>query len=225
MFAVVRESAYFTRSQFQPLLQIALIYTLPSLLLELGLLLSGSKLEGIAQPLASGTLLSLGVVQFAAAIFYIDHLVAGTPIGIGQAVTRALARLGPLLMVNLIMGALVFGGLMLLVVPGLFFAYKLLFAEFYLLLRGQDPIASLKSSYRATSGLAAELLPPLLIWAGALLVVGVGLNLGAGEAGPDAGIILLEHLLSACLSMWGWALIYRLYQKHLCEKAPGSAER
>ena len=213
MLTVLREAAYFARHQFQPLFQIALLYTLPSLTVELAL--GGTPPAGMSASLLNGFFLCLGILQFGAAILYIDARVQGHGISPGQAIGRALQRLGGLLLVNLLMGLLVFGGLMLLVLPGLFLAYKLVFAELFLLLHRQNPVDALKSSYQATTGLAGSLLPPLLFW-GSLVAAGSLLPLmSAQEGGADPLMLVVHHLLMLGLSIWGWALIYRLYQQHI----------
>lgn len=215
MLTVLRESSYFARNQFRPLFQIALLYTVPSLGIELMLTATDTKLEGIAPSLINGLFLCLGVLQFGAAILCIHAKVLGTPITATRAIGLATERLGALLIVNLLMAVLVGGGLMLLVIPGLFFAYKLLFAELFLLLGRQTPIESLKSSYQATTGLASVLLPPLLVWGAAVIGASLLSLAGASEQDPSPLALAMHHLLMAGLSIWGWALIYRLYQQHI----------
>ncbi|WP_207062614.1 YciC family protein [Motiliproteus sp. SC1-56] len=219
MFTPLREAAFFSRHQFVPLFQIALLYTLPSLALELTLGAGEGRPDATTGAMVNGLFLCLGVLQFGAAILYIDAKVQGRPLSPAEAIGQALQRLGGLLITNLLMGVAIGGGLMLLIVPGLFFAYKLVFAELFLLLRRENPVEALKSSYRATEGLAGDVLPPLLVWAGLVATVSIMSLAGSTEAASGPLAVIIQHLLMAGLNIWGWALIYRLYQQYVVEPA------
>lgn len=218
MQQTLREAYYFSRNQFQPLLMIALVYALPSYIIELSLMFQEGKPDRLYLAMINGLFMCLSVIQFGAAVLYIDNLSRGDGISVSQAISMAISRMGGLLILNLLMGVAILGGLMLMVIPGLFLVYKLLFAEFFLLLQNQDPVKALKSSYQATAGLAAELLPPLLVW-GTLTFCASLLGSSAINREEDMAwlALLLHQGVMMLLSIYGWALIYRLYQKFLEE--------
>lgn len=214
MLTPLKEAYYFARGHAQPLLFIALVYNLPEFLLELSHRY-GSEPEGATGMIQGGILMTLGVIQFAAALLFIHQAALSQPISVGEALGRAIQRLMPLVVANLIMTLAVAGGLMLLVLPGLYLGYKLLFTEFFILLHNQPPLHALKTSYRLTSGMATKILPSLLIWL--TLTFGsvqlIPYLLGSGDQ-ADWDAIVLKHALLIPLSIWGWALIYRLYQRN-----------
>ncbi|HEY5717221.1 MAG TPA: YciC family protein [Motiliproteus sp.] len=218
MLTLLREAFFFSRSHLQPLLQIALIYTLPSLLLELSTLGEDRGLPQNAQLLVSGLFMCLGVIQFGAAMLFIDARIKATPISVGNAISAAITQLFPLLLVNLLMGMAIFGGLMLLVLPGLFLAYKFLFAEFLLLFHQRSPLQALRESYRTTQGLAAEVVPPLAIWVGAVILLAIARIALLDGDNPDVVGLVVQELLSMLLSVFGWALLYRLYQRYIADQ-------
>ncbi len=216
MHTTLREAYYFSRNQFQPLLMIALVYALPSYIIELSLMAQEGKPDRLYLAMINGLFMCLSVIQFGAAVLYIDSLSKGQSISVSQAISMAINRMGALLILNLLMGIAVLGGLMLMVLPGLYLVYKLLFAEFYLLLQNQDPVKALKSSYKSTTGFAAELLPPLVLWGGLTFFASLLGTSAIDREGEMAWAALLLHQITMMLlSIYGWALIYRLYQKFL----------
>lgn len=213
MNKLLREAWFFTRTHLKPLLAIALIYTLPSTLLELNLLGAEEPMNQNQQLMIGALFICLGVIQFGAAMIFIHRRVEGSAISIGEAISLALKQLLPLLLVNILMALMIAGGLMLLVLPGLFLAYKLLFAEFMLLFHGMGPIDALKASYRSTRGLAGDVLPPLLLWAGLVIGVSVAGSLLFNPGGESTAVgLLVQEGASMLVSVYGWALLYRLYQ-------------
>ncbi|MCW9052818.1 MAG: YciC family protein [Motiliproteus sp.] len=222
MYNTLREAFYFSRNQFQPLLMIALVYALPAYVIELSVLMQEERPDRIYLALINGLFMCLSVIQFGAAVFYIDRLSRGQAISVSQAISMAISRMGNLLILNLLMGIAILGGLMLMIVPGLFLVYKLLFAEFYLLLEDQDPIKALKASYHSTTGFASELLPPLVVW-GSLTVIASMMGSGYIDRESDTAwlALLIHQITMMVLSVYGWALIYRLYQKFI-EGAPAT---
>ncbi len=216
MHQTLREAYYFSRNQFQPLFMIALVYALPAYFIEISLMFQEGKPDRIYLAMINGLFMCLSVIQFGAAVLYIDSLSQGNGIRVSQAISMAINRMGGLLILNLLMGMAILGGLMLMVIPGLFLIYKLLFAEFFLLLQNQDPIKALKSSYKSTTGFAAELLPPLVAWGTLTFSASI---MGSSAIDREADMawmaLLLHQGLMMLLSIFGWALIYRLYQKFL----------
>lgn len=93
----------------------------------------------------------------------------------------------------------VMGGLMLLVVPGVFLSIRLQFYPYYIIEEGMDGFSALYASFQETSGLTMDL---FLFW-----VVMIGLNL----LGFLAGVIGI--VLTYPVTMLGVALIYRGLKK------------
>lgn len=222
MLTPLREAFYFSRNQFTPLITIAIIYAIPSYALEVSGVLTVDT-TGVTYLAALFISVCLNLLPFASAVIYIDAISHNRPITIGQAISQALSRLHWLLLLNLILGAIIMTGLVLLIVPGIFFAYKLLFAELYLLLHQQMPMTALKSSYKATTGLAGDIIPPLLFWfGGTILTSFILLQIFGPVSDPLSSLI--QHGVMMLISLYGWALMYRLYQRYLEAQVPDSDE-
>ena len=222
MFSPLKEAFYFARHHARPLLIIALALSLPGWLLEYSLPAPTSPEDGPGASvlLAWVILTCLGVIQFAAAMIYIHQQVQQQPVSALRAITLAGQRLGPLFLLNMLMAVGVLGGLMLLILPGLFLAYKLMFGEFYLLFHGQKPLQALKSSYSENTALADKLLPPLLMWGGMMVTAAlIHHNLQDPEQFDVISGAVFE-LINIALNLLGWALLYRLYQLYIAPEAP-----
>jgi len=87
----------------------------------------------------------------------------------------------PLLILQLLMALIITLGLIMLVVPGIYFAVSYLFAHFYVWFYDVDPAEALRLSRRATGGNFGQILLLCLILAGinllGALAFGVGLLL------------------------------------------------
>ncbi len=226
MFIVLKQAGYFARTHAQPLLFIALLLSLPGWILEYAFpdpVASAEVNTDISSLGASLVLTLVAVIQFAAAMIYIHQQVLRHPISALQAIALGISRLGALLLINALMALAIGLGLALLIAPGLYMAYKLLFAEFYLLFHGQRPLQALRSSFRDNSGLADKLLPPLLFWGGLLATTAIGQQLLLQQGADPLLINLLFEAILIVLTLWGWALMYRLYQLHIEPQLPSSA--
>jgi hypothetical protein len=78
--------------------------------------------------------------------------VAELPIRAGEAYRFALKRLGPILWVTLLTGLAVFGGFLLLIVPGIIFAVRFLVAMPALIVEDVRGTAALRRSWRLVKG-------------------------------------------------------------------------
>ncbi len=179
----LRQSLYFFRQHLAMILRIQLPFLL---LINLVALLAGQALEaGTSQSrnvlaLMTLTNLSLLPIYWGATIFYFASVVADQPIGVAQALKLSLGRWRHLLLTYLLMGAAVFTGLLLFVVPGVYLIVRLAFADYICVLQQKDAVTALRQSW-ATS---AEYFWPLCYGLGTLFVVLTGVEL------------LLELLLS-----------------------------
>ncbi|RDE22547.1 hypothetical protein DV711_08110 [Motiliproteus coralliicola] len=221
MFSPLKEAAYFARHHAKPLLVIAIVLSLPAWLVEYSLPEPNPEQGPNPQFLLSGIMITaLGVLQYAAAIIYIHQQVQQQPISAFQSILMAGQRFLPLFVLNLMMALVVGAGFLLLVIPGVFLAYKLMFGEFFLLFHGQKPLQALKSSYRHNTELGSRLLPPLLVWITLMVLTAVFNHRLQPEDTTDWQVQVLFELLYLGLNVYGWALLYRLYQRYLSMEEP-----
>ncbi|MEH6472034.1 MAG: hypothetical protein V7752_12365 [Halopseudomonas sp.] len=218
MFIILKQAAYFARQHAQPLLIIALLLSVPSWIIDYALPNPAPSEEGEmgAHGLGVGLLLTaLAVIQFAAAMIYIHQQVLERPVSAIQAITMGASRFVPLLLINIMMALAIGLGMLLLILPGLYLAYKLMFGEFYLLFHGQSAVKALRSSYRDNTDLADKFVPPLLVWGVLIASASIVQQLLLEGESSDLLINIAFEAASIALTLWGWAIMYRLYQVYI----------
>lgn len=111
------------------------------------------------------TVLGLAVYAFylGAVIFYIASVTTGERRSTAELYRLALRYWAPLLLLMFLVAFAVFGGFMLLVVPGVLLMLKLAFAEFDLLLNGSSPTDAWKTSWELTKNRKGTLFGGYLI--------------------------------------------------------------
>ena len=94
---------------------------------------------------------------------------------------KSFDRFVPLLILNLLMTLVVFIGLILLVIPGIYFAVSYLFAHFFVWFYDVDPSEAVRLSRKTVSGNFGQILLLCLVLAGlnllGILAFGVGILL------------------------------------------------
>ena len=128
-----------------------------------------------------------------------------------QLLSSALRFWWPLLALTFLVGAMVAFGLMLLIIPGIWIAVRLSFAEIYLVVEGLGPLAALRKSHDTTKE---------LFWVILLAIAGLyALLIGLSEAlvwmvdtygGGDVWSIVSETLV-AFLGLFVNVVIFRIY--------------
>ena len=223
MLTPLKEAIFFARQHAQPLLIIALLFSLPVWLVDATLVTPETEVEAEADfqdLLIMLFYFAMGVMQFAAAMFYIHAQVQQQPISAGRAIALGLSRFWALFLINFLMALAVSTGLMLLVFPGLYIAYKLLFCEYLLLFHGQRIWQSLRGSFRLNRELSDKLLPPLVLWIVIVAVTSVTQQVLLQGDGSTLLIKLVFESLLLIFSVIGGALLYRLYQCFIAPQLP-----
>jgi hypothetical protein len=129
----------------------------------------------------------------------------------GQLLRAAVALWWPLLVLTFIVGVAVFSGVLLLIVPGIWIAVRLSFAEIYLVVEGLMPLAAMRKSHDATEGLFWVILPA----AASIYVPLIALDflsewmLDSYGGNPALGVI--SDTLLAFLGLFVNVVIYRIY--------------
>lgn len=128
---------------------------------------------------------------------------------LGQAIGTAFRLLPRQIAVGLIVGLVTLGGLVLLIVPGLYIAARLAIAGPLLVARECSATECLRESWALSRGRAWTLLGYLLIWVGVTILssllagavagaIGAALTLGGLErAGQIVGHVVLAGVISA----------------------------
>lgn len=121
-------------------------------------------------------LAQLGAVTYGA----VQHL-AGNPVRLGAMIRAGFRRIWPLVLVGILSGLIVLGGMLLLVIPGIIFAFALSVAVPAVVAERIGPVEAIRRSFALTKG------SRLLIFASGLVV---GL-VGAAANGVSNGLVAL----------------------------------
>ena len=149
-------------------------------------------LVGLALPSLIGLVAQAAIVRLA-----IDQR-RGTARSVGEALLMAL-RLWPMLVITLLLVAVpIAAGMMLLVVPGIYVAARLVLAMPLVIDAAADPIAAVRRSWTLSDGNGWRIFAFTVLWAGWFLTLsvvsatigsGVAALLGSIGAGPAGAVV------------------------------------
>jgi len=124
-----------------------------------------SEKEQIAQQFAVLSILNLTILPlyWSATIVYMQSVLEGRPLSAFQSLTLGLSRWRPLLLAFILTGCAVFGGLMFIIVPGIFIGVRLAFADYICVVEKKSALQSLKQSWQDTDDYFWPLLQGLVI--------------------------------------------------------------
>lgn len=118
-------------------------------------------------------------------------------------------RLVDYFIVSILYGLIVFGGLLLLVVPGIIWSVRFSFATFYVIDKKMKPVEALKASYAATKG---------MFWDLFLFMIAIGLLNLLGSIPLGLGL-----LITVPITMVAMAYVYRKVTGGHAPAAPAAA--
>lgn len=120
----------------------------------------------------------------------------------------------PLLVLTFLVGAMIASGLMLLIIPGIWIAVRLSFAEIYLVVEGLKPLAAIRKSHDTTKELFWVILPAV---AGIYVpLMGLSFLFGwiADAHGGSNALGIVAETLVAFLGLFVNVVIFRIYLLH-----------
>lgn len=215
--SILRDAWYFYSRHLGP---IALL-CLPPLLLESLTLLGYGRWKGDqAEPLQE-ILLSLLFypIYNGALILFLDARSRGLPTRTGELLVQALRLWPSLALLACLSTLLVMLGASLLVLPGLWLMVKLAFAEYLLVLRGLDPLAAMKASFRQSRGYFLPILCCVLVVTLPFWLIDAWLYRQFGER-PELLPSLLLDSASGFLQLFGTVVLFRLFMLRDAAQAP-----
>ena len=134
--------------------------------------------------------------------------------GYGQLLRESSALWWPLLILTLIAGIAVFFGVMLLILPGIWIAVRLSFAEIYLVAEGLSPLAALRKSHDATREVFWLILAIVVILYVPLIALSYFLELMAEASGGGSVLKIITESIVAFLGLFVNVAIFRIYLLH-----------
>ncbi len=154
----------------------------------------------IFEPIATG-----------AAIYFIASRDKGENLNVYESVKKSCLTYGNLFTCYLISTLMVLFGLSLYVIPGVFFLYKLFFAEYFIVMHEDDPMEAIQHSFERTQGRTATLLPAFGIILMILMASHLLISSMVESLGGDYGIRMLGALLEAPLLAFIIVVGFRLF--------------
>lgn len=201
-----------------PQLPLMLLGVLAILVPSAGLLsLLASMVFFLAVPLWNGALLHA-----------LGRLSDRGEIDIAEAYRAASAmyyRMLPVLLLSLLA---VFGGFLLLILPGIYLGMRLSLAQCVCVFEGAQPVDSLKRSWALTRGTEAELLAyVMVVWGPPLLLDFLGNTMLGPEPAPApfALLVFVGQLLSIVCGVIFCVLLQELYRDKAQAQRPQSGPR
>lgn len=217
-------------------LQLAAIFIALSLVTTLGVNSVTGSLGPAAGPrpilalpigiVGGGVLLVLGFFASLVLTLVVTRTVAHRPselTSIPADATRSLVRGAVFLFIaQVIVGILVLFGLVLLVIPGIFLAVSLAFAQVFVAVEDEGPLQAISSSWALAKGNRLSIFLLLLV----LLVLGIGIAMVGAVAGFISPLLstLLSLLVSPFLNIFSTAVIVEGYLQLTRESNRGGRE-
>ena len=155
---------------------------------------------GLFEPIAS-----------AAAIFFIASRDSGKNLSVYDCLIKALNVYSQMLVCYVATTLLIMFGLSFYIIPGIFLLYKLMFAEYFIILNEEEPMTAIQHSFERTEGKAMVLMPAFII----ILMLVLGCNaLIQGvvtSLGGESGVRVLGAIIEAPLLAFAIVVGYRLF--------------
>lgn len=214
LMGALGDSAWFLRKYLGQLAALILPLVLPIELINLlaGTLPAETPLQAAGRLSAVGLNLLVYPVYSVAVVYFLAATLADQALPVTELWRLGLRNWLRYLLFSLLAGGILLAGFTLFVWPGIYFAARLAFAEFQLLLEQQQPLQAIGRSWQATG-------PYLWLLAGGFVVIGLLLFptylLLAAWLNDAPMSWLWGPLLSALLTLlssWFTIFAYRVYQ-------------
>lgn len=210
----LREVFTFWRNGLVPLLMVALPFSLISFAIQIGieppLIMDDDTIQvnwavmsliGLLYPIASGAL----IVQMAALS---QHQVAS----FSQCLSHSLRYAALLLLAYVMLGSAVYLGLVVFVLPGIWFYARLSQAPILVLLEQKNAMEAIKESFRRTEHRQWEIFTAIMmVGALILLITLLSANLTHAALGDGGAGELIHLLITVPVGIWLDILIFRYY--------------
>ena len=139
--------------------------------------------------------------------------------GYGQLLRESSALWWPLLMLTLIVGIAVLFGFALLILPGIWIAIRLSFAEIYLVVEGLSPLAALRKSHEATREVFWLILAIVVILNVPLIGLSILLDFLVDASGGGSVLKIITESIVAFLGLFVNVAVFRIYLLQKLEQA------
>jgi hypothetical protein len=214
---ILADAWYFYTLNFRYLLYLCIAFVFAEALLAEGFLTLSDQGQGAGeQSISIGYYVAqLGIHPLYTAILiqFLQARTSGSPVDRAKIVSEAFA-LWPMMVLLVVMKFVLFMiGLLLFILPGIWIAVRMAFAEFYLVEKREQPVESMRSSFASTDKpfwtiVVVFLVPQALLILLQLLLKGFVVSLG------NLFILnVLLHMALVMLSLYITIAFYRIYMQ------------
>ncbi|MDY6891513.1 MAG: YciC family protein [Pseudomonadota bacterium] len=210
----LRHSLFFFRTHLGRLALIQLPFLLLITLVQYPIMHAGDAAEVTDAArtasvfLSSALDLALMPIYWGATLLYMHSVLQGNPLSTSRAISLSLSCWGRLLLTYLLTTLAVSGGLLLLLLPGIYIGVRLAFAEFYCVMEGKGPMQSLRASWASS----AEFFWPLLQGLALIFSLLMLANVLIGRLSDEVELLRLALLLLVqFLGVLPTIYAYRIY--------------
>ncbi len=157
-------------------------------------------------------LLVVSLIWSAALIFYIGSVASGEPISVLAAWRQGFEYWPQMIAVTVLTYVVIGFGLVLFIIPGIYFGARLSFVYFELLFNNENPFSSMQISWSSTTGLVGKLIAGVLVF---IAVIWFAYGLLAVLFDPESHAYwffnTLMNIASSLLGAWFTIFLYRVY--------------
>ncbi len=212
-FDYLKQSFFFFRQNFRDIATIQLPFLILLNALALWLDMNASDTEDFRQTALSISLLSLILmpIYWAATILYMQSKLENRPLQPFQAISLSFKYWRTLLFIFILTALAISGGLLLLIIPGIYIGIRLSFADYIGVVEGKSAWESLKQSWEETDDYFWVLLQGLLILYPTLQLVEIPItqhftNQEDRSMLLELPIVVFLDLLSALITVYGFRI-------------------
>ena len=224
-FEYLRQSFFFFKQNFVMIAKIQLPFLIILNGLALSMDINATDTDDFRQQTAYISILSLSFlpIYWGATILYMQSKLEGSVLTASQAIIASLSFWRSLLFTFILTSFAVFGGLLLLIVPGVYIGVRLAFADYICVLEKQSAVNSLKQSWKESGDYFWTLLPGLaILFTGVQLIeMPIAHTLSSMEDRNliiELPIVAVVDLLGALITVFGFRIYCIMREETKTEK-------
>ncbi len=212
---ILADAWYFYTLNFRYLLYLCIPFVFAEALLSEGFLTLSDQGQG-EQTISIGYYVAqLGIHPLYTAILiqFLQARTKGLPVDRARIVSEAFA-LWPMMVLLVVMKFVLFMiGLLLFILPGIWIAVRMAFAEFYLVEKREQPVESMRSSFTATEKPFWTIVVVFLVPQALLILLQLVLKSLVVSLGNLFILNVLLHMALVMLSLYITIAFYRIYMQ------------
>jgi len=174
----------------------------------------GSDETGVSSfMLATMVNLALNPIYTAALILMMAGRAARQQPRNSELVSAAMGRYVPLLLLTLVQMGLMWMGILMMVIPGIWIAVRLSFSDFFLVLEGMDPREAIVRSFQMTKRFFFPILIALALFALPLFALGMLMNNLLAASQADKILMVIIDTTIGFMTLFLHVIMFRIFME------------